>query len=228
MKRGIFILALALAAVLTGCADNESSSEKKKESKADSVVSSKTESSESVQETEAQKEQDSKPETEAESKQDSDTDSGTDSEESQTDENDEKLYDTGLLSVLQPKGWLAFSASDTDGNEDPSSVYLIKNGKEQTDFLYHPYLWITRYTDGRSWFSSKSFYDDAKDIDPVTIGERNWEGFTFTSLDVPGMTIYTEDEKGQWVCNMILENSGESISVDDDDVRKIIESISDD
>ena len=64
--------------------------------------------------------------------------------------------------------------------------------------------------------------DNVKDLDPVTIGTREWTGFSFSSLDTPGLTVKTDSDGDLWVCNMVCENGDDKISLEDKDVQDIL------
>ena len=137
-------------------------------------------------------------------------------------------YDTGVFSVAQPDGWGIAPVPDSlkkfDGKTNPNSVYAIKGGKEDSDVISCPYLWITWYPKG-NYVSSKGFYDNVKDLDPVTIGGRDWTGFSFSSMDTPGISIEAREGDGQWVVMLSTERTNSKISLEDADVKAIIESI---
>ena len=71
----------------------------------------------------------------------------------------------------------------------------------------------------------KELYEDAADLEPVTIGDYTWNGFTGTSLDTPIAVLWTgEQGSGQILVTLCLEN-GDKISLEDADVQAIIASI---
>ena len=139
---------------------------------------------------------------------------------------DGSTYDTGVITVAEPKGWKVCDVPDSldkyDGDTDPNAVYVIKGGESSDDVLHKPYLWIVHYDNPGKWSSSKAFYDNVKDLDPVTIGTREWTGFSFSSLDTPGLTIKTDSDGDLWVCNMVCENGDDKISLEDKDVQDIL------
>lgn len=138
-------------------------------------------------------------------------------------------YETEFIAADVREGWLAADVPDMidkyDGDTDPNAVYIIKNGVSADDMMRKPYLWITYYDSKDKWSPSKSFYDDAEDIDPVNTGTREWSGYSFTSYDIPGVTVSCPEGDGLWVCSAVLENGGLKISLDDSDVREMLESL---
>ena len=72
---------------------------------------------------------------------------------------------------------------------------------------------------------SKDYYDEGADLEPITLGDYTWKGFTAKSLDTPIAMLWTgEYGEGQIQLMICLEN-GEKISLDDVDVQAIIASI---
>ena len=140
------------------------------------------------------------------------------------------IMDTGIFTVTAPEGWGLVPFPDTlkdyDGKVNPYSVYAIKGGTESTDVLRYPYIWITYYPPEKTFVLSKSFYDDTVDIPAFEIGSRSWEGFSYNSMGVPGLTVAASEGEGKWGVSMVLENGDSKISLGDDDVKEILAGIS--
>lgn len=126
------------------------------------------------------------------------------------------VYETKLLSVEVPKGWKSI-----DNQEKADSAYIYKGDKEATE---SPAVVITYCDPDTQMLSPKEMYKDAKDIDPVKIGDYTWEGFTAESFDYP-ITVLLLKEPHQLQVLLFNEVEGQKISLEDDDVQAIIRSI---
>ena len=138
-------------------------------------------------------------------------------------------FDTGIYTLSAPGGWgiapFPDSLDSFEGDSNPYGCYAIKGGSTNSDVIAHPYVWVTYYPDANSYMVSKSFYDDVKDIEPFTEGGRQWEGFTFKSMDVPGALITAKEGDGLWTVMISPERDKESFEVFGDEVRSVIASL---
>lgn len=154
--------------------------------------------------------------------------SDTDSEE--RGEPETMAFSTDVFSVEAPLAYGLVAVPDMldkyEGDTDPNAVYIILNGKSDTDIIQHPYIWLTYYPDASKYASSKAFYDDVKDLDPTEIGGKTWEGYSYVSSGYPGFCLTAKEGDGLWVCLVSSERSnGEKISADDADFKSILMSI---
>lgn len=71
----------------------------------------------------------------------------------------------------------------------------------------------------------KELYEETADLEPITIGNYTWNGFTGESIGTPIAILWTGEEgAGQIQLTICLEN-GDKISLEDADVQAIIASI---
>lgn len=127
-----------------------------------------------------------------------------------------EVYETKLLSVEVPKGW-----KFVDNQEKADSAYIYKGDKEATE---SPAVAITYCDPDTEMLSPRDMYEDAKDIEPIKIGDYTWEGFTAVSFDYP-ITVLLLKEPHQLQVLLFNEVEGQKISLEDDDVQAIIRSI---
>ncbi len=124
-----------------------------------------------------------------------------------------------------PEGWM-----DTIWNcpVSPSPIRhrSIRGAKEEIDMWSTPSVQITYWKDGEEDIltSAKSAYDDTKDIDPVTIGDYTWKGFTGSFSDKPVTFLYT-DEVGPFSLAVFTDVDGKTISLEDADFQAIVNSL---
>ena len=52
------------------------------------------------------------------------------------------------------------------------------------DLLSKPYVMMTYFSpDNPMYEPSKDYYDEGADLEPITLGDYTWKGFTAKSLD---------------------------------------------
>ena len=140
-----------------------------------------------------------------------------------------ETYETSLLSVLVPEGWMAFPKADIfeeypDEPGDPSGLLIYKGAQDDLDAFTKPGITIDYYPPEKTMVSPKSYYDDAKDLDPITTGEYTWEGFTATSLDKP-LTVLSVTEPYQIQVSVWTDVDDGHISLEDADLQAILASL---
>lgn len=134
-------------------------------------------------------------------------------------------YDNGTISVFVPNGWKAFRGIDPDGNETPKKVFVYRGIEAQTDIFTHAGIYICFYGEDDSFFMTRDFYSDVREIEPFTLGRHRWSGYTCTSLGYPYLMLESVGAPYTLLV-MILTESGENrISFDESDVQRIMESI---
>lgn len=136
---------------------------------------------------------------------------------------------TENFSVLVPDGWMGFEVMDFASSEedakDPDSLQICKDGETEFDIFTKPYVQIFHYGPDDTMFTpDSSWYDDVEELEAMTIGDRTWNAFTGSSLDVPIAVLWTEGEHSYQI-NVILESDDGSISLDDADFQAILASI---
>lgn len=140
-----------------------------------------------------------------------------------------ETFEGGNVSALVPDGWMGFHGADYFGDYeegyDPNVIQIAKGAKSEIDMLSKPYLMINFYADANAFSSSKSFYADAKDIEPIELGNYSWTGFTVENAGYPTAVLEATDGTITIQVTAILENGNEKISLDDADVQAIIASI---
>jgi len=115
----------------------------------------------------------------------------------------------------------------TEGlKESPKKLHIYKDAQTPLDILSKAGITICLFEKNEVFLSTKPFYDNVQDIEPLKLGKHLWSGFTCTSLNYP-YTILESTHEGVTFQVMILKENGEHvISLDDSDVSSIIESIS--
>jgi len=139
------------------------------------------------------------------------------------------VYSTEVMSVVAPSGWKVFPyyvlGSSTETREDILGVY--KGAKEPIDQMSTPGLVINYFSEAKIVMTPpKSWYEDVVDIEPFTLGNYTWEGFTGTRSDMPQAICWTTNAVELFQVVVWLENGGKKLSFDDADVQSIIASIS--
>lgn len=136
------------------------------------------------------------------------------------------LFDSGHFRVVVPSGWIAFLGIDSECRITEKKVHICKDAKSETDLFTHASVTICFYGRDDCYISPKFIYDNVVDLEEFTLGAYMWNGYTCTSLGYP-YTMLEATHDGCVFHVMILMKNGEyEISLNDADVRSIIESIS--
>ena len=139
-----------------------------------------------------------------------------------------EIYDSGVISVLVPDLWMAFE-STLNGENDPSTIVVGKKFESESDLMNKPYVQI-QYSENKGESqakldNAKALFDDAKDIEPIKSAGRTWNGFTYTTSNIPGFYFVTSDGKDEFVLSGLSENNNEIITFDDEEFLAILDSI---
>ena len=138
-----------------------------------------------------------------------------------------ETFDTGKISITVPDGWKAFGSSSTD-KDSQNSINVFKGAKSEFDMFSKPGIYIYYYGPDTEYLNgSGSFYDDYTEQAPITIGNRTWNYHTYSSIGYPYAELIWQDaDKGLTLqLNVLLENKPYKISLDDEDVKAIVESL---
>jgi len=135
-------------------------------------------------------------------------------------------FDNGVLRVQVPSGWKLFHGTDSESRITQKKIHICKDGKLETDIFTHVCITVCFFGKQDYYLSPKFFYDDVADMEAFTLGAYTWNGYTCTSLGYP-YTMLDAKRDGCVLQVMILMKNGEQeISLDDADVKMILESLS--
>lgn len=136
-----------------------------------------------------------------------------------------KLFSNGIFGVFVPAGWNCFYGIDSEGKTTPKKLHIYKDAQTEFDIFTHAGLTICYYGKDEHFLSPKFFYDHVQDLEPFECGHYQWNGYTCTSMGYP-YTMLTAMANGAVFYVMVLTQNGEhQISLQDADVRAILESI---
>jgi len=134
-------------------------------------------------------------------------------------------FDNGVLRVQVPSGWAIFRGIDSECRITDKKVHIFKDAKLETDIFTHAGITVCFFGKQDYYVSPRFFYDDVADMEAFTLGAHRWEGYTCSSFGYP-YTMLEEHRDGCVFQVMILMKNGDrEISLDDSDVREILESI---
>lgn len=150
-----------------------------------------------------------------------------------------EVVDVGDFTVTVPKGWAKFNSTDPFGEKDANGnypvktdqCYLVKGGTSDLDVLLKPCVTVTYYTDqtvdqqkeALSWF-----------VDEVNEKEYSANGTACSAFETKTESILEEGqfdtafyiflpaEKGLFSFNF----SGDELTLDDADIKAVVESVS--
>ena len=139
----------------------------------------------------------------------------------------QKTYKTEKISVSVPKGWKAFPYYNMGSKKVlPGQVGIFKGTTKRIDLLNTPSIVINLHDDKNMSLPSESSFTDIEDIQAFELGNYEWVGFIGTnSANFRIATLKGTGENYCFLVTIIFKMGGETISMDDDDVKTIIESI---
>ena len=136
-----------------------------------------------------------------------------------------QIYKNSIISVCVPSGWKLFRGINSVGKETSEKVHIYKNIELNTDVFRKAGITICYYGEDKIYLQTRDSYDDVKDIEPFEMGRYMWSCYTCTSMGYPYIMLEAYEDKAVFQVMLLLENNGESISLDDPDVCMISESI---
>lgn len=137
----------------------------------------------------------------------------------------EKIFYNGIMSVVIPQGWNCFYGIDSEGNKSEKKLHVFKGAETEFDVFSRAGLTICFYGKEDIFITIREFYDNVQDIEPFELGEHRWTGYTCTSFGYH-YTMLTSFRDGVVFYVMLLTKNGEyKISLEDADVKTILESI---
>ncbi len=135
------------------------------------------------------------------------------------------IFDSGRFSVTVPDGWMAFCGTDSGGKVTPKKVHIYKGISLQTDIFTHVGITVCFFGNEDYYLSPRHFYENIVDMEPLAIGTYIWNCYTCTSLDYPYTMLDASKDGGVFQVMILMKNGAHEISLDDTDVRLIIESL---
>ena len=135
------------------------------------------------------------------------------------------IFNSGRFSVTVPDGWLAFCGTDSGGKATQKKIHIYKGITLQTDIFTHAGITVCFFGKEDYYLSPKSFYDNIVDMEPISIGSYTWNGYTCTSLGYPYTMLDTKQDGYIFQVMILMKNREHEISLDDEDVKLIIGSL---
>ena len=135
------------------------------------------------------------------------------------------LFDSGYFRIVVPEGWLAFCGIDSECRTTQKKVHIFKEAKLETDIFTHAGITICFFFFFYIYVSPKFFYDNVTDMEPFTLGTYTWHGYTCTSLGYPYTMLETKFNGCVFQVMLLMKNGEHELSLDDSDVKMILESI---
>ena len=116
-----------------------------------------------------------------------------------------------------------------DDLKDPDSIYLYKGAEKASDIFTANGITISYQEYGLlgSFDDMKGYYNNVQEKDPLKLSNYEWEYFTGEMLDQYKYAIMMAEADGDAVIqvNVVLKNKDNTISLEDEDVKAILESI---
>lgn len=137
-----------------------------------------------------------------------------------------QIFEVGKFTVLIPEGWFAHPMYMDNVIRD-NQVNVVKGTDDPQKAFDAPLLTLTYGSPSSSiGFVEKDFYEDpeARDIEPVVIGGKTFKGYTAKAFGSDMLYLFAEDGEEQYQVAMFYNQKNGQISLEDADVRAIIES----
>lgn len=136
-----------------------------------------------------------------------------------------KLFSSGILRVLVPTGWNCFCGINSEGTPSPKKLHIYKDAKTEFDIFSKAGITVCYFGKNDIFLSTKNFYDNVQDLEPFACGNHQWEGYTCTSLGYPYTMLEAKHDGCVFQVMILMKNGEYEISLNDADVRSILESI---
>ena len=134
-------------------------------------------------------------------------------------------FDNGILRVLVPSGWELFYGIDSECRTTQKKVHICKDAKLETDIFTHAGITICFFDRQDYYLSPKFIYDNVTDMEAFTLGAYTWNGYTCTSLGYPYTMLEAKQDGCVFQVMILMKNGEHEISLDDADVKIILESL---
>lgn len=136
------------------------------------------------------------------------------------------LFDSGYFRIIVPAGWMAFFGIDSECRTTQKKVHIFKDAKLETDIFTHAGITICFFASDDIYVSPKFIYDNVADMEAFTLGAYTWNGYTCTGLGYPYTMLEAKHDGCVFQVMILMKNGEHEVSLNDADVRSIIESIS--
>ncbi|MBE6924743.1 MAG: hypothetical protein E7466_05865 [Ruminococcaceae bacterium] len=132
-------------------------------------------------------------------------------------------YNVGEFTVQIPSGWKEIPVTAIDGSgTDTNSIDICKGTSLFTD----PYIRVDYYGPSITMMKlSPSLYENVEELETMEMGGYTWNGFKCTAGDIPLINLQTEAGEHEFQIAIWCETDNGSISLEDADVKAIIESL---
>lgn len=135
------------------------------------------------------------------------------------------LFDSGYFRIIVPVGWMAFLGIDSECRTTQKKVHICKGAKLETDIFTHSGITICFFDRQDYYLSPKFIYDNVADMEAFTLGAYTWNGYTCTSLGYPYTMLEAKHDGCVFQVMLLMKNGEYEISLDDADVKIILESL---
>ena len=138
---------------------------------------------------------------------------------------EETIFDTGLFRVMVPEGWSCFYGTDSSGETTPKKVHVYKAAMTPVDIFTHAGITVCYYGPKEYYLSPKHFYDDVRDMEPLTLGAFTWNGYTCTSCGYPYTMLEARQDGCVFQVMILMENGEHKLAFSDADVQAVLGSL---
>ena len=136
-----------------------------------------------------------------------------------------EMFDSGYFRIIVPVGWMAFFGIDSECKTTQKKVHIYKGAKLETDIFTHAGITICFFDRQDYYLSPRFIYDNVVDMEPFALGEYIWNGYTCTSCGYPYTMLEAKNDGCVFQVMILMKNGEHEISLDDEDVKVILESL---
>ena len=136
------------------------------------------------------------------------------------------LFDSGTFRIVVPDGWMAFCGIDSECRTTQKKVHILKDARLETDIFTHAGITICFFNRQDYYLSPKFIYDNVEDMEAFALGAYTWNGYTCIGLGYPYTMLEAKHDGCVFQVMILMKNGEHEVSLNDADVRSIIESIS--
>lgn len=135
------------------------------------------------------------------------------------------VFDNGILSVTVPKGWMVYESKNSNNEVVKTNLSVVKT-TDRSKIMDSPMVTISYAgSDKKLYPVTKNFYNDTKDLAPWEIGGKKFEGFKGTSFGAEMIYYFAVDGDKEYQVVIWPNMKNGTISLQDADVKAIVESL---
>ena len=136
-----------------------------------------------------------------------------------------EVYDNGVISVTVPKGWMVYESKNSNNEVVKTNLSVVKT-TDKSKIMDSPMVTISYAGADKTLYPvTKDFYEDTEDLAVWEIGGKKFEGFKGTSFGAEMLYYFAVDGDKEYQVVIWPNMKNGTISLQDADVKAIVESL---